>query len=117
MKRQRFGVVLAVLVVAHLCRGADELLPPDRPIEQAVDHYIGQALKDAGVRPAAQADEATVLRRLTLDLNGRIPRPAEVRQYLADTAPDKRVRLVERLLASPAFVRHQAAELETLLSA
>ncbi len=117
MKRQRVGVVLGVLVVAHLCRGADDLLPPDRSIEQAVDHYLGQALQAAGARPAAQADEATVLRRLTLDLIGRIPTPAEVQQYLADTAPDKRMRLVERLLASPAFVRHQAVELETLLAA
>lgn len=116
MKRQRVGVVLGVLVVAHLCRGADDLLPPDRSIEHAVDHYLGQALQAEGVRPAAQADDAAVLRRLTLDLVGRIPTPAEVRQHQADTAPDRRVRLVERLLASPAFVRHQAAELETLLT-
>src|SRR5262249_51821163 len=55
--------------------------------------------------------------RLTLDLNGRVPTAGEVQAYLADTAPDKRARLVDRLLASPAFVRHQAVEFETLLMA
>jgi hypothetical protein len=95
---------------------ADELLPADRSIEQAVDHYIDAALKENGVKPASPADDAELLRRSTLDLNGRIPTPAEVRDYLASPDPEKRLKLVERLMASPAYARHQANELETLFS-
>ena len=94
---------------------ADDLLPADLPIEQAIDQYVEAALKRADLKPAAPGDDATLLRRLTLDLNGRIPTTAELRDYLANDAADKRVRLVDQLLASPAFVRHQAAEFETLL--
>jgi uncharacterized protein DUF1549/uncharacterized protein DUF1553 len=97
--------------------GADEagLLPADRPIEQIVDHYIDAGLKKNGVQPAAPADDAAILRRTTLDLAGRIPTMDELAGYLADTRPDKRQRLVDRLMASPDFIRHQTQELVTLL--
>src|SRR5262249_21322939 len=85
----------------------DDLLTPSTPLEQAIDHYTDAGLKSAEVKAAPQADDANPLRRLTLDLNGRIPTSAELRAYLADAAPDKRAKLVERLFASPAFVRHQ----------
>jgi hypothetical protein len=93
------------------------LLPPDVRLEQAVDHYIDAALQTAKLRSAPQADDTDLLRRLTLDLSGRVPTPAEVEAYLADTSADKKTRLVERLMASPAFVRHQSLEIATLLQA
>lgn len=93
------------------------LLPPDRPIHEVVDHYLDVKIRQAKVRPAAPAADAALLRRLTLDLNGRIPTPAEVSDYLASTDPDKKVKLVERLMASPAFVRHRALEFATMLQA
>src|SRR4051794_844407 len=71
-------LVLVTLAPVGTLR-ADDLLPADRPIEQAIDHYLDTALKEAGVKPASQADDATLLRRLTLDLNGRIPTTAELR--------------------------------------
>src|ERR1019366_8785283 len=49
-----------------------------------------------------------ILRRLTLDLSGRVPTLGEMTEYLADIAPDKKSKLVDRLLASPAFARHNA---------
>jgi hypothetical protein len=109
--------LLSVATSALLCGAlhAEELLPPDRPIEQVIDHYLDAALKEASVTPAPQADDATLLRRLTLDLNGRIPTVAELQAYLTDSSPDKRIKLVDRLLASPAFVRHQVVFFETLL--
>jgi hypothetical protein len=91
--------------------------PADRPIAAVVDHFIDAKLNELGIRPAPQADDATLLRRLTLDLAGRIPTAAETNAYLASADPDKRLKLVERLLASPAFVRHLATELDTLLMA
>src|SRR5262249_5840672 len=94
---------------------AEELLPPGPPVEEAVDHYLDAALQQDGVKPAPQADDANLLRRLMLDLVGRIPTAAETKTYLESTDPAKRVLLVDRLLASPGFVRHQATEFDTML--
>src|SRR5260221_36457 len=56
---------------------AADLLPPGTPIEQAIDHYIDAKLSEEGTSPAGQADDTTLIRRLTLDLVGRIPTAAE----------------------------------------
>jgi hypothetical protein len=109
--------VLAVILLnaAGLAAGAEGLLPPGRAIEEVVDHYVDARLAKEGVKPAPDADDATLVRRLTLDLVGRVPTAAEVRDYVESTEPDKRARLVDRLLASPGFVRHQADSFETML--
>lgn len=86
----------------------DKLLPADRSIEQAVDHYIDAKLRAEGITPAPPADDAAILRRLALDLNGRVPTLTEVNDYLASSDPDRKAKLVDRLLASPAFGRHSA---------
>lgn len=91
------------------------LLPPDRSVEQVVDHYINAALQEAKVKPVPLTDDASLVRRLTLDLAGRIPTPAETAEYCASTDPAKKVKLIERLLSSPGFVRHQTQEFFTLL--
>ena len=107
------------LVLALIAGGsvvsAEELLPADRPLHEAVDHYIDQKLKLEGVTPAPAADDANFIRRLTLDLVGRIPTAAETRAYVDSKDADKRVQLVERLMASTGYVRHQAGELDTML--
>ena len=102
-----------LLLVVESTAWADDLLPPDRAIAEVVDHYIDGALRKAAIKPATTADDATLIRRLTLDLAGRIPTAAESRAFIGSTDPDKRVRLVDRLMASPGFVRHQATELDT----
>lgn len=94
---------------------ADELLPPEKSIAEAVDHYIQVRLDVEKVVPAPQATDANLIRRLTLDLSGRIPTVAEAQAYAAATNPDKRVQAVERLLASPDFAYHQRNELDILL--
>jgi hypothetical protein len=106
---------VALLLAPALVQAADGLLPPDRPMALVVDHYIDAALAEAKVRATPAADDATLLRRLTLDLSGRIPTAAELAEYLASKDPDKKTRLVDRLMASPAFFRHQALEFATLL--
>jgi hypothetical protein len=97
---------------------ADEstaLLPPDRPIAEVIDHYIDAQLKAEKITPAPLASDATLLRRLTLDLGGRIPTVGELDAYLASTDPQKKTALVDRLLAAPGFVRHQTQEFAALL--
>jgi hypothetical protein len=117
MLRPAIATACASLIVASAAVYAGELLPPDRPIAEAVDHYIDQGLKKAGVTPVAAADARTLVRRLTLDLAGRIPTAAEARGFAEATDRDKLARLVDRLMGSPAFVRHQATELDTMLMA
>lgn len=94
---------------------AAELLPADRPIEAVVDHYVDQLNQVDKVTVAAQADDATLIRRLTLDLAGRIPTTNEAREFVASTSATKRVELVDRLLSSPDYVFHQRNELDYLL--
>jgi hypothetical protein len=86
------------------------------PVEGTIDQHVAAAIKAAGVAPAPQADDAALVRRLTLDLVGRIPTPAEADAYVKSADPDKRAKLVDRLLASPGFARHQAAQFEVMLN-
>jgi hypothetical protein len=94
---------------------ADELLPADRPVEDVIDHYIDARLKDEGVKLAPAADDANFIRRLTLDLAGRIPTVAETAAYVTASDAAKRAKLVDRLMSSPGFVRHQVNEFDVLL--
>ena len=96
---------------------AEDLLPADRPMDEVVDHYVDAKLEAEKVQPAAIDDDAALVRRLTLDLNGRVPTEAEARGFVDSTDPEKRVRLVDRLLASPAYARHQANAFEAMLMA
>lgn len=64
---------------------------------------------------APRASDEEFLRRVTLDLTGTIPTSTEARAFLADKAKDKRTRLIDRLLASPAYARHLADVLDVML--
>ncbi len=66
-----------------------------------IDAFILASLEEIELRPAAEAERATLLRRLTFDLTGLPPTPADVEAFLADTRPDAYERLVDRLLANP----------------
>src|SRR5439155_23943890 len=57
----------------------------------------------AGARPPALADDATFLRRVSLDLTGRLPDPDALHRFIADRAPDKRAKAIDALLASDAY--------------
>ncbi|MGH7127467.1 MAG: DUF1549 domain-containing protein [Planctomycetaceae bacterium] len=96
---------------------AEDLLSPDRPIHEAIDHYIESAAKARGVEPASLLDDAGLLRRTTLDLAGRIPASREVREYVASADADKRTRAVEALLASPDYAFHHRNWLDGFLLA
>jgi hypothetical protein len=94
---------------------AEDLLPPDRPIAEVIDHYIDLRLAAEGVTPVPQARDATLVRRLTLDLEGRTPTAAEARSYIESDDPNKQAQLVDRLMSSPFYPRHAATELDTML--
>jgi hypothetical protein len=71
-----------------------------------IDEHIARRWREVGVQPAAAADDGEFVRRVYLDLIGRIPHVAEARAFLADNSPDKRPTLVRRLLDSPSYVAH-----------
>jgi hypothetical protein len=68
-----------------------------------IDTEIFGAMKRARVRPAPRSSDTEFLRRVTIDLAGRIPRPDEVSEFLADNRADKRDLVIDRLLASEDF--------------
>ncbi len=68
-----------------------------------VDAFIRRRLDAEGLTPAPEADRRTLLRRVTLDLNGLPPTPDEVDAFLNDQAPDAFEKVVDRLLASPHY--------------
>ncbi len=74
-----------------------------------IDQLLDQRLQDDGVVAAPLADDSEFLRRVVLDLTGVIPRVSRIRQFLKDGQPDKRQRLVEQLLRSPAHSTHMAS--------
>ncbi len=78
-------------------------------LAEQIDRLLAAKWAEAKVRPARPADDAEYLRRVYLDLVGKIPTAAEARDFLDDPSPDKRTRLVEALLDSPAYLtpRHR----------
>ncbi len=77
---------------------------PKNPIDQ----FILARLEKEHFKPAGEADKATLIRRVTFDLTGLPPTPAEVDAFLADKQPGAYERLVERLLHSPRYGEHEA---------
>ncbi|MGH9657496.1 MAG: DUF1549 domain-containing protein [Bryobacteraceae bacterium] len=69
-----------------------------------VDQHIFAALEASGVTPAARTTDWEFIRRVTLDLTGRIPVPDRVVGFIQDNSADKRARLVDELLSSPEWV-------------
>ncbi|SFS13105.1 Concanavalin A-like lectin/glucanases superfamily protein [Granulicella pectinivorans] len=80
---------------------------PARPVVPeagtAIDGFILAKLTKEGLRPSPEADKATLIRRVTLDLTGLLPTPQEVDAFLRDGSPQAYERVVDRLLASPAY--------------
>lgn len=71
---------------------------------QRIDSLIEAQLAEQGLEPNAAIDDATFLRRAYLNIGGRIPTIEEAEAFLGDTYPDKRERLIARLLDSDAYV-------------
>ena len=94
---------------------ADDFSPPNRSMGEAIDHYIDAKIKNAKIAPAPPADDATLVRRLYLDLAGRIPTVVEAQAIINSKDPQKRQKLIDDLAASPEFIRHNATEFDVFL--
>ena len=106
------AIVMCGSHVAH----AEELLPADTEISNAIDHYVQQHLVTSGVAAVEPADDLTLLRRTSLDLAGRVPTSVARDWFMNQPPSDRRRLLVDRLMQSPDFDFHQRNWLdETLL--
>ena len=102
----RLGALTRVVANALPAREArpmaEAAAQPD--LSNTIDLYLFAAMKDAGVTPAEKSTDLEFIRRVTLDLTGRIPTPDRVVSFVADSAPDKRAKLVDELVAKPEWV-------------
>ena len=93
-------------------------VPPKRPQlprvknqdwpRNPIDYFVLQRLEQEGLQPSPQAEWATLVRRVTLDLTGLPPTPAEVNAFLNDPSPHAYENLVDRLLRSPRYGERMA---------
>lgn len=97
------------------------LLPPTRPalppvpkgagaawVQNTIDRFVLSRMTEQGLQPAAKADRRTLARRLSFDLTGLPPSPADVEDFLADPSPQAYNRYVEKLLANPHYGERMA---------
>lgn len=80
-----------------------------------IDELALAKWKKLGLRPSPLADDTTFLRRISVDLCGRLPTVAESRAFLADTSGDKRSKAIDRLLDSPDYPAYFAMRWSTIL--
>src|SRR5262245_23356141 len=106
MMRSHCWLVLGSSLVRAAARGQNAEADKLAALAARIDQRIAAEYTTQKLTPAAQADDAEFLRRVYLDLAGRIPRVSETRQFLADPSPDKRRRLVDQLLESPHYANH-----------
>ena len=96
-------------------------LPLGAPVENLpaprnfIDELVFAKLKRIGMPPSALCDDATFLRRVTLDITGRLPTVAETRAFAQSRAADKRDRLIDTLLNSPDYADYFANKWAALL--
>jgi hypothetical protein len=112
LSRARLSILLALtLSAAAACSGgasktagtaaaASSAAPAATP---TLDDLLRAAWQKQSITPAAPADDATFLRRASLDLLGALPPPEQVRAFTADPRPDKRSVLVDDMLKDPRF--------------
>src|SRR5262245_15430665 len=113
------GIGVLCLILAPLARagaptpatakaGPSEAMRAALVLTARIDQQVAAHWADKGVRPAPLAGDAEFLRRVYLDVAGRIPRVAEARDFLDDNTPDKRLLLIDRLLEKEShyYVRH-----------
>jgi len=75
-----------------------------RPHEKNfIDGAVWEKLERLGIQPGRVTDDTTFLRRVYLDTIGALPKPEEVRRFMADSSPDKRARVIDHLLERPEY--------------
>jgi hypothetical protein len=88
---------------------------PRPPEANFIDKHVWDKLERLGIPPSELADDATFLRRVYLDTIGTLPTAAEASVFLADAAPDKRAKLIDKLLGRPEYADFWALKWSDIL--
>jgi hypothetical protein len=123
-----FALSLAMLLASPLKLAADELTPNEltpneltpneltpNELTAGLDRYVQDRWAEQQIRPAAPCSDQVFVRRVYLDLAGRVPTIAEAESFLDDSGSDRRARLVDMLLSSEDHVQHFADLFDALL--
>lgn len=89
-------------------------IPEFKP-NNRIDELALSKWKKLGLRPSITCDDATFIRRLTVDLCGRLPTAIEIRTFLEDQSSDKRAKLIDKLLDSPDYPAYFAMKWGSIL--
>lgn len=108
----RFGGKVSVCSVAVPLGAPVDSVPP---VKNFIDEHVFANLKQIGVPPSPLCDDSAFLRRVTLDIGGRLPTLEETKIFLASKEPDKRDRAIEALLNSPDYADYFANKWTSLL--
>jgi hypothetical protein len=108
----RIAVANVVAPFPHAVSPADY---SNAPRANVIDELNLAQLEQLHLKPSPPCDDATFLRRAFIDTIGRLPTPEEVREYLADTSPARKQRLVDLLLARPEFIDYWAYKWSDIL--
>jgi predicted nucleic acid-binding Zn-ribbon protein len=105
-------VCLSLVLTLGFLAAVQAFSQTTEPLHAQIDRLLDEAHPDGKSVPATDAE---FMRRVSLALSGMIPTAAQARAFLADTAPDKRARLIDQLLASPEYVRWMTVRLDVML--
>ncbi|MFO0845318.1 MAG: DUF1549 and DUF1553 domain-containing protein [Gemmataceae bacterium] len=111
-----FGTLVAsATITSPYGAGVDPKLFAAAPRNNFIDGLILSKLQRLGLPPSPGCTDAEFVRRAYLDAAGILPTPAEVKAFLADRSPDKRAKLIDRLLDRPEFVDYWAYKWSDML--
>jgi hypothetical protein len=114
----RFTITILTVAVLSSCPSVSHTSEVDkqrRPLHELIDQLIAAGVSNLEERSSPLSSDAEFLRRVYLDLTGRTPTSQQARKFLGSTAPDKRTKLIDRLLVSPEHVRHMQYVFDVML--
>jgi hypothetical protein len=100
----------------ELARKLDQAVGAKTSNGGSIDDFINQKLKAARVQPAPLTDDYAFLRRLSLDTTGLIPTSDQIEGFAKDARPDKRARVIDRLLVHPGWADHWVSYWQDVLA-
>ncbi|MFN0126844.1 MAG: DUF1549 and DUF1553 domain-containing protein [Verrucomicrobiales bacterium] len=123
VRAEKSGDTTVIVRFQHLQAPVSLAFMPDRPPladslpapRNLIDEAVFARLRERRLPASPEDDNSTFARRAWLDLTGRLPTADQARAFVADSAPDKRDRLIDSLLASPEFADHWALKWADLL--
>ncbi len=107
------GVVSSSFITVP--RESDGKPYPELPTNNFIDEFVAAKLEKLNVRPSELTSDAEFIRRVYLDTVGKLPSSDEVREFLADSNPDKRTRLIDTLMEKPDWVNLRTLKMADML--